>query len=279
MKKILFITILLFGLNVKAQTLDVLSYNIRYDNPKDSLNSWDHRKDFLISQLNFYAPDVFGTQEGLIHQLKDIDHGLEHYTFFGVGRDHGDDRGEFTAIFYNKQKIELLDQGTFWLSPSPDEPSKGWDAALPRICTYGHFKTVEGGREFYVFNTHFDHVGNIAREESAKLILQKITELNPNGLPVVLMGDFNLESTNKGIQLISEKMLDVHIAAGANAHGPKGTFNGFEFTKPVERRIDYIFTEPNTFKILKSAILSDSFDCRYPSDHLPVFAKLGFIPN
>ena len=276
MKEIFFIALLLLGLSASAQTLEVLSYNIRYDNPKDSLNSWDHRKDFLISQLNFYAPDIFGTQEGLVHQLKDIDNGLEDYTFFGVGRDHGDDRGEFTAIFYNKANIELLDQGTFWLSPTPDWPSKGWDAALPRICTYGHFKTLKDSVEFYVFNTHFDHVGVMAREESAKLILQKISELNPNGLPTVLMGDFNLESMSKGIQLISDQMLDVHVAAGANAHGPLGTFNGFEFTKPVERRIDYIFTSPDGFEILKSGILSDSFDGRYPSDHLPVLAKLLF---
>ena len=171
----------------------------------------------------------------------------------------------------------MLDQGTFWLSPTPDRPSKGWDAALPRICTYGHFKTLKDSVEFYVFNTHFDHVGVTAREESAKLILKKISELNPQGFPVVLMGDFNLESTSKGVQLILEKMLDVHIAAGTNAHGPKGTFNGFEFTKPVERRIDYIFTSPDGFEILKSGILSDSFDCRYPSDHFPVYARLGFI--
>ncbi|WP_418502148.1 endonuclease/exonuclease/phosphatase family protein [Flagellimonas sp.] len=261
--------------NVQSQTIDVISYNIRYDNPDDKPNNWDNRKEFLISQLNFHAPDVFGTQEGLVHQLKDIDNGLGNYTYFGVGRDHGDDRGEFTAIFYNKEKLNLLDQSTFWLSETPITPSKGWDAALPRICTYGLFESKEDGNKFMVFNTHFDHVGVKAREESSKLILKKIKELNPDNLPVVVTGDFNLESDSPGVQVILTQMADAHLAAGENAFGPKGTFNGFEFNKPVERRIDYIFVS-DEFEVLKSAILSDSKDCRYPSDHLPVLARLQF---
>ncbi|RDY60222.1 endonuclease/exonuclease/phosphatase [Flagellimonas nanhaiensis] len=274
MKRTFWVIVLLLAAYGQAQSISVLSYNIRYDNPGDGLNSWEHRKEFLISQLKFYGPDVFGTQEGLIHQLKDVDAGLEQYRYFGIGRDHGDERGEFTAIFYNQNKLELLEESTFWLSKTPEKPSKYWDAALPRICTYGHFKAKDGPTEFLLFNTHFDHVGEIAREESAKLILKKIKELNPNKLPVVLMGDFNLESNSKGIQLIMEQMADTQIAAGSNAHGPQGTFNGFDFTKPVTRRIDYIFTSTVNIEIIKSGILSDSFDCRYPSDHLPVYAEL-----
>ncbi len=270
---LVFILGVLYG--IQAQTIDVMTYNIRYDNPNDNPNHWDNRKDFLISQLNFYAPEVFGVQEGLINQLKDMDNGLEDYTYFGIGRDHGDERGEFTAIFYSKGNIELLKEGTFWLSTTPEVPSKDWDAALPRICTYGLFKDKKSGVRFFVFNTHFDHVGVQAREESAKLILQKIKELNPDNHPTVLMGDFNLESTSKGIQLIVQQMKDTHVEAGSNAFGPKGTFNGFDFTKPVDKRIDYIFVS-NGFKVLKSAILSDSKDLRYPSDHLPVFTRLEF---
>ncbi|THV58203.1 endonuclease/exonuclease/phosphatase family protein [Flagellimonas alvinocaridis] len=260
---------------IQAQTIDVMTYNIRYDNPNDNPNHWDNRKDFLISQLNFYAPDVFGIQEGLINQLKDMDNGLEDYTYFGIGRDHGDERGEFTAIFYNQGNMELLKEGTFWLSTTPEVPSKDWDAALPRICTYGFFKDKENGARFFVFNTHFDHVGMQAREESAQLILQKIKELNPDNHPTVLMGDFNLESDSKGIQLIVQQMKDTHVEAGSNAFGPNGTFNGFDFSKPVDKRIDYIFVS-NGLKVLKSAILSDSKDLRYPSDHLPVFSRLEF---
>ena len=274
MKQTFWVIVLLFVTYGQAQSVSVLSYNIRYDNPKDGINNWKHRKDFLISQLKFYGPDVFGTQEGLIHQLKELDAGLEQYSYFGIGRDHGDERGEFTAIFYNHDKFELLRENTFWLSKTPEKPSKDWDAALPRICTYGHFKAKDSPVEFLLFNTHFDHMGKIAREESAKLILKKIEELNPNKLPVVFMGDLNLESDTEGIQLIVKNMLDAHVAAGYNAHGPAGTYNGFDFTKPVTRRIDYIFTSPNNIEIKKSGILSDSFDCRYPSDHLPVYAEL-----
>lgn len=277
MKKNILFAILTLGTSfIYAQTLDVMSYNIRYDNPKDSLNSWEHRKDFLISQLNFYAPGIFGTQEGLIHQLKHIDEGLADYSFFGIGRDNGDEKGEFTAIFYNKKIYTLLEENTFWLSTTPEKPSKGWDAALPRICTYGLFKINGSEKQFYVFNTHFDHVGEEARKKSAQLILNKIEHLNPNGFPVVLMGDFNLENKSDGVQIIVKKLSDTHLSAGKNAFGPEGTFNGFNFTQPVTRRIDYVFVSGNTFKVLKSGILSDSKNCRYPSDHLPVLTKLEF---
>lgn len=278
MKKLLF-TLFLFVVMVGAnsQTIDVITYNIRYDNPNDKPNNWDNRKAFLISQLQFYAPDVFGTQEGLVHQLKDIDEGLEDYTYVGIGRDHGDDRGEFSALFYNTKKLNVLKHSTFWLSETPDVPSKGWDAALPRICTYGLFENKADGSKFMVFNTHFDHVGVTARAESSKLILKKIKALNPDGLPVILTGDFNLESDSSGVQVILGEMTDTHVAVGKNVFGPDGTFNGFEFNKPVERRIDYIFVSPNNVEVLKSAILSDSKDCRYPSDHLPVFARLRFV--
>ncbi|GLU44279.1 endonuclease/exonuclease/phosphatase family protein [Allomuricauda sp. NBRC 101325] len=276
MKKILFLLCALVTvLNAKSQTIDIISYNIRYDNPNDAPNNWDNRKEFLISQLNFYNPDVFGIQEGLIHQVKQIDEGLTDYSYFGIGRDHGDERGEHTAVFYNTTRVELLEQSTFWLSPTPEKPSKGWDAALPRTCTYGIFQDKSDGQKFMVFNTHFDHVGVQARAESSKLILQKIKELNTENYPVVVTGDFNLESDSKGVQVILTQMKDTHIAAGKNAFGPDGTFNGFQFDQPVERRIDYIFVS-DEFEVQKSAILSDSKDTRYPSDHLPVFARLKY---
>ncbi|UII77953.1 endonuclease/exonuclease/phosphatase family protein [Flagellimonas sp. HMM57] len=274
MKITIFFNLLLISQIVLGQQLDVLTYNIRYDNPKDSINGWDQRKDFLISQLNFYAPDVFGTQEGLIHQLKDIENGLDDYAFTGVGRDQGDDKGEFCAIFYNKDRLELLENNTFWLSTTPEKPSKGWDAAIKRICTYGKFKSKENGKEFFVFNTHFDHVGTKAREESAALILKQIKARNTEQLPAILMGDFNLETASVGVQLILEELQDAHIAAGKNVHGPEGTFNGFYFTQPVTHRIDFIFTDTHNFEVIKSAILSDSKDCKYPSDHLPVYTRL-----
>ena len=257
-----------------CQSLDVLTYNIRYDNPRDSINNWENRKDFLISQLKFYEPAVFGTQEGLLHQLNDIDTGLEHYTYFGKGRDDGKKAGEFCAIYYNKTKLELLEEATFWLSETPETPSKGWDAAIKRVCTYGLLKLKHNDAMFWVFNTHFDHIGEQARRESISLILKKITEINVQGYPVILMGDLNLEPQHSSIQFLSSKMDDTHLLAANNAFGPEGTFNGFRFNDPVTRRIDYIFTSRNDFKVLKYGILSDSKNLRYPSDHLPVFVRL-----
>lgn len=261
---------------LSSQNTKFISYNIRFDNPADSLNGWQHRKDFLISQLNFHAPDVFGTQEGLHHQLTNIKEELTGYSFFGLGRDYGDTRGEHTAIFYNASTVKPLSQSTFWLSETPEKPSKGWDAALNRTCTYGILERIADGKKFMVFNTHFDHVGNTARLESAKLILKKIKELNNENLPVILLGDFNLEIDSEGIKHLLNHMRDAHLLAGNNAFGPTGTFNGFEFHKPVTRRIDFIFVSPEGIQVKRSGILSDSKDCRYPSDHFPVFAELSF---
>ncbi len=259
-----------------AQDLQVMSYNIKYDNTSDSVNNWENRKAFLISQLNYYDADIIGTQEGLHHQLEDIKASLDRYDYVGIGRDKGNTQGEFSAIFYNTQEMEMLKQGTFWLSPTPDEPSKGWDAALNRICTYALFKDKDTDQRFWVFNTHFDHIGEVARLESSKLILQKIKEVNTDNKAVILTGDFNLTDQEKGIQIITDQMIDAHKAAGENAFGPKGTFNGFHFEKPVTDKIDYVFISEGDFKILKSGILSDSQDCKYPSDHLPVLVDLDF---
>ncbi|MCQ0111239.1 endonuclease/exonuclease/phosphatase family protein [Zhouia amylolytica] len=275
-KNIFYVLLLFTTLGVPAQNLSVLSYNIKYDNPNDTENNWNDRKDFLISQLRFNEPDIFGTQEGLINQLQEIDKNLQHYKFVGIGRDHGDKRGEHTAIFYNTDRIDLLKHNTFWLSETPQIPSKGWDAALNRICTYAMFEFKASGEKFIVFNTHFDHIGDLARVESAKLILKKIKEVNTDNLPVVLMGDFNLQEKDQGIQYITTVMKDTYVAAGENSFGPKGTFNGFKFENPVDKRIDFIFVS-DKLSVLKSAIFSDSRNCKYPSDHFPVYALLKFI--
>ncbi|MEL4307516.1 endonuclease/exonuclease/phosphatase family protein [Joostella sp. CR20] len=276
MNKFLLVAFLAVCSLLNAQDLKVMTYNIKYDNPSDNANNWQSRKDFLIAQLNFYAPDIFGTQEGLHHQLEDIQNGLKNYKYVGVGRDKGNTEGEYSALFYNSEKYVLKDENTFWLSTTPEKPSIGWDAALNRICTYATFKDKKSGQEFMVFNTHFDHVGHTARLESSKLILQKIATLNTNNLPVVLTGDFNLDSSSEGVKKIKEQLLDTHLVAGENAFGPDGTFNGFHFDEPVKNRIDFVFISSNDFDVLKSGILSDSKDLKYPSDHFPVIAYLNF---
>ena len=277
-KRGFFILVLVVGLTCTSfgQDFSVLTYNIRFDNPSDGINSWDSRKEWIVSQLNSYRPTVFGTQEGLQHQIDFLDGQLKTYDRIGVGRDDGMEKGEYTAIFFDVTKVKLLKSDTFWLSNTPQKPSKGWDAAIKRICTYGLFKDLKSGHRFLVFNTHFDHVGVVARLESSRLILSKIKDLNHSQLPVILMGDFNLEPNSPGIQLISGKLEDSHQAAGTNSHGPRGTFNGFEMQKDVTRRIDYIFFDPSGFKILKSNIVNESKEGRYPSDHFPVYAEFEF---
>jgi len=263
--------------NTDAQHLTVISYNIRLDVASDSMNRWDMRKDFLIGQLNFHEPDVFGIQEGLLHQLQEIQKGMPGYNYIGKGRDDGLKQGEFSAVFYNTEKLDLVEENTFWLSETPEQPSKGWDAAIKRVCTYGLFKTKNTGQHFWVFNTHFDHRGEEARKESIFLIIEKMRQINKQNLPVILTGDLNLEPHHPSILLLASTMQDAHTVAGEQAFGPSGTYNGFVHSKPATRRIDYIFLSQTGFQLLKYGILSDAIDLRYPSDHFPVLAKLSFI--
>lgn len=270
-----FLSILFASGLLHAQDLGLLTYNIRYDTESDGENRWENRKDFLIGQLQFYRPAIFGTQEGLIHQLQAIRDGMEGYAFVGKGRDDGGEEGEFSALFYHKGTVNLLESQTFWLSETPDTPSLGWDAAIKRVCTYGLFELRETGKKFYVFNTHLDHMGEMARTESVKLLLREIDRINKSKLPVVLMGDFNLEPEHEAIRQLSEKMDDSRILAGENAFGPEGTFNSFSVTMPVGRRIDYLFLSPGDFKLHRYAVLTATQEGRHPSDHFPVYVDVS----
>lgn len=261
---------------VQAQDLVVMTYNLRYDTAADSLNRWDNRKEFLIAQIGFCQPDVFGVQEGLLHQLQAIKQGFPGYEFIGKGRDDGGDEGEFSAIFYNSRTLILLEDQMFWLSETPQVPSKGWDAAIKRVCTYGRFKSVTNAKEFYIFNTHLDHIGEQARKESVGLILQTISTVNEDHLPVILMGDFNLEPEHEAIRRLSHEMEDAHLLPAISHFGPEGTFNGFEIGETVTRRIDYLFLSPGNFGLKKYGILTAVKDGRFPSDHFPVYAMLTF---
>lgn len=264
--------ILLFtAIPVEAQ-LSVMSYNVKYANENDGENSWSQRKDHLAGQLKFYEPDIFGVQEALHNQLEFLKNELNGYEYFGKGRDDGAQKGEFSAVFFKTKKFELLEQGTFWLSSTPGTPSKGWDAAYPRVCTYGKLKEKSTGKEFWVFNTHFDHVGTKARKKSTRLIHEQIELLKKDKDPVILMGDFNLEPETEEIRFLSTTYTDSKAAAKVS-FGPEGTFNAYEFHSPVNRRIDYIFTTDN-IGIFKYGVLSDSNDLKYPSDHLPVLVFL-----
>lgn len=268
--------VLIFGITCTISStaqIEIMSYNVRYANENDGENSWSLRKDYITNQIRFYEPDIFGVQEAVLEQLEYFKDNLESYNYVGVGRDDGKTKGEFSAIFYDTTNFKVHKINTFWLSETPGKISVGWDAAMERICTYALFEEIESGKKFYVFNTHFDHIGERARKESGDLILAKIAEVNSEDLPVILMGDFNLEPGAMGISRISEMMNDSRHFSKYQ-FGPEGTFNGFKFLEPVTRRIDYIFTSKGNIDVLKYAVLTDSKDQKYPSDHFPVFLEI-----
>ena len=269
MKKAFFLFVcLLLQANLQSQEMEIMTYNIKYLNETDGENSWSKRKDHLTNQIKFYEPGILGVQEAVKEQLEHIKNRLDGYEYLGEGRDGGE-KGEFSAIFFDTGKFDLLEEGTFWLSETPSKPSIGWDASYPRVCTYAKFEVKDSGEEFWVFNTHFDHQGVEARKKSSRMIIEKIKEINKEELPAVLMGDLNLEPETEEIRFLSEKM-EESKAVAKHVFGPEGTFNGYKFNEPVDRRIDYIFLSKSDFKVLKYAVLSDSKDQKYPSDHLPV---------
>ncbi|MDQ2179089.1 endonuclease/exonuclease/phosphatase family protein [Marinifilum sp. D714] len=272
MKKVICNIIIILGLltnSLYAQKF--MTYNLRYDNPNDGINKWELRKENIIDLICEYHPDVFGTQEGLCHQLEFLDSNLTGYSYVGVGRDDGKKKGEYCAIFYKHSVYKIVKESTFWLSTTPNEISVGWDAVLERICTYALFEDKKSGKQFWVFNAHFDHVGEKAQYESAKLILRKIQKLNQGNLPVVLMGDLNLKPKSEAIKYLADNMIDSHLKAEAKAK--IGTFNAFKHDEPVTDRIDYIFVD-NSTKIVNYKIIDLKVDGRYPSDHLPVMIEI-----
>lgn len=257
-----------------AQTVRLMTWNIRYDNPGDGENNWHKRKAGLIDLIRFNDPGIFGIQEGLHHQVAYIDSSLGHYAYYGIGRNDGKEKGEYSAVFYDSTVFRLLEQATFWLSETPEKVSVGWDAALERICTCTRFENKASGRQLWVFNTHFDHIGVRARRESARLILDRMDRMNKAGKPAVLMGDLNLEPETEAVQSILKRMNDTKDAATRVSFGPDATFNGFRFDQVPTRRIDYIFTGKSGISVLKYGVLTDSRDGRYYSDHFPVLAEI-----
>jgi len=275
-KSLLMLLAVLIAGSVQAIDLKVMTWNIRYNNPDDGENAWPLRKDHVTDLILFHAPDIIGMQEALLGQVNDIASRLPGYDWVGVGRDNGINAGEYSPIFYDSRRFQLKEQGWFWLSETPQVPSRGWDAALPRICTYIKLEEYDSRRNFWVFNTHFDHVGELARKEAARLIFDKIKELNDDKLPVVLTGDFNLTPDTDPMKWLMRKMHDTREMSEATPYGPEGTFNGFDFNSPLENRIDYIFVNRKVDAVRKYGVLTDSYDQKYPSDHLPVYVEIWF---
>lgn len=259
-----------------GQSIKLMTYNIRLDVSSDGENDWNHRKDFLVSQIQFYSPDIFGTQEGLPHQIDYIYKCLKHYKYLGSGRE-SESKGESTSVFYDTTKFVVKFHETFWLSTTPNQVSKGWDASYIRICTYALFQCKLTNQEFWVFNTHLDNDGEIARIKGIDLILNKMHEANIRNLPVLFMGDFNSTPDTELIKNLKNEMLDSKEISDSKPFGPDETFNNFEFHKPADMLIDYIFVSKSPRPtVLKYSVLTDSKNCRYPSDHFPILVELRF---
>ena len=253
-----------------AKPLLVATYNLRLNIASDGENAWPHRRELVKGLIRFHGPDIFGTQEGFIGQLRDIC-GTGGYAFTGHGRDDGKEAGEHAAIFYRKERFELLKSGDFWLSETPDVPSIGWDGrCCRRICSWARFRDRETSLRFYFFSVHFDHEGVVARKESAKLMVAKIREI-AGDQPVICVGDFNSTPETEQIATMKSLLRDAREVSETEPYGPVGTFNGFDYHAPLKERIDYIFVAPGT-RVLKYGVLTDSANQRFPSDHMPVVA-------
>ena len=260
---------------VWAQTeIKAMSFNIRLDVESDGDNKWSLRKEKVAGLMNYYEPDFIGAQEVTDPQLKYLAENLNGYTYIGVARDDGKEEGEYSCIFYKKDKFDLIQQSTFWLSPTPDSVSFGWNAACRRVCTYGLFQDKKTKQFFWVFNTHLDHVSKLARLESVKLITKKIEELNPKNYPVIVTGDFNSRPDDEPTQYMNSKMQNARTVSKL-VYGPADTWNGFKFNQALNGCIDYIFISENKkLKVSKFATITDSYNLKYPSDHLPVMATI-----
>ena len=279
MKKTLLFLLLSFCIHaVQAEdSVSVMTFNIRYDNGSDGLNAWSLRKENVGTMLQYYEPDILGMQEVLHNQLEDIRAMLPQYDFVGVGRADGKEDGEYSSLFYKKEKYTLVGSGTFGLSEQPDQIGlKGWDAACERIVTWAILRDKKSGQEIAVFNTHFDHIGIIARRESSKLLLSSIEKL-ADDRPVVVTGDFNGAQDSESIQLLIEGNLIDSRSVSTIVYGPSYSFHDFGRLEENQRNIiDYIFIKGNV-EVDKYRIIDDSA-CGYLSDHNPIEIKLRIRP-
>lgn len=255
----------------KNAPITIATYNLRLNTEDDGINAWPNRKENVKALVRFHEFDIWGTQEGFIDQLKDLE-SMDEYGHLGAGRDDGKEAGEHSAIFYRKNRFKVLQSGDFWLSETPEKPGIGWDATCcNRICSWAKFKDMTNKKDLYVFNVHFDHRGKEARLQSGYLMVRKIKEIAGN-TPVILTGDFNSTPDTEQIKTIQTILNDSKKASLQPPYGPEGTSNSFKFDAPLKNRIDYIFVSKGT-KVLKYGVLTDAKDQRYPSDHLPVVIK------
>jgi len=272
---ILIVTAIFVIQKTECQTLTTMTFNIRYDNPQDGKNSWKFRRESMIQLIKHYGPQIFGIQEGLSNQVQYLKDNLSAYKYIGIGREDGKQKGEYSAIFYDTTQYQVIMQSTFWLSEHPEKVSVGWDAALERICTYGLFQNTQSGIFVWVFNTHFDHIGVVARKMSAQLILKKISEVNTENYPLILMGDFNSEAADEPIKTIKTRLTESSTVSEKPLYGPVGTFNDFNPTDSMKECIDFVFV--SKLSVISCTHIDDKRnDNLCISDHYPVIAEIKF---
>lgn len=276
-KKIVFaafasLLVCLTGAAQASMEFNVGTYNLRLNTPDDGPNAWPLRRDTVRALVAYHEIDLLGTQEGLMDQVDDLA-AMPGFAYVGVGRDDGKRAGEHSAIFYRTDRFELLAHGDYWLSETPDVPGKGWDATCcNRIASWAKLRERKSKQVFYAFSVHFDHQGVIARRESAHLMLRKMREIAGDS-PVLCLGDFNATPDSEPIRIMSAALRDARAVSQTPPYGPVGTFNDFKIDAPLLDRIDYIFLGPR-WQVLRYAALTDSHEGRFPSDHLPVVARL-----
>ena len=262
---------------VAPETLNVLCFNLRYNNPADGRNAWPNRKELAAKVFTDHAVDFAGLQEALAGQIDDLQKLLPDFAWTGVGRDDGQTKGEYAPIFYRKDRFALEKKGTFWLSETPDVVgSKSWDAALPRIATWGVFRDVNSGHELFVINTHFDHRGKEARRQSAKLLIERIVALSGK-LPVILTGDFNSAESSSAIQTLTAderlKLTNSERISKEPHVGGAVSFNGFGKEESEDKVIDFVLVGPGV-EVKSHGFFRIVEDGLYVSDHWPVVSQL-----
>lgn len=256
----------------------VMSFNIRYDNPGDWLNNWMFRKDRVAGVIRFNDVDILGTQEVLHNQLEDLQERLPEYGVIGVGREDGKEKGEYSALWYKKERFTLLDSGNFWLSETPEVAgSKGWDGACERIASWGKLREKVSGKAFFVLNTHLDHVGSVARREGVNLILDRVGKLS-GGWPVIVTGDFNSVPASDVIKHVTDPANPDHLTDSRTiarlVYGPSWSFHDFGKIPYDERPlIDYVFVR-NGVNVLKYGVLAETENNAFLSDHAPVLVTV-----
>jgi endonuclease/exonuclease/phosphatase family metal-dependent hydrolase len=273
-KIILFLTLSLQCLSQKS--LNVMTFNIRYATAADGENQWENRKELVAKTISYYEADICGLQEATEPQVLFLAKKLSNYKWVGLGRDDGKSGGEFSPVFYNSSVLELVRWETIWLSKTPNVPSKDWDAALPRIATITHFKRKSDNRKFVAINTHYDHMGEVARQESSKLILVNVQKYVKDRLKVILMGDFNSTPTDLPITTFTNDILLNSMELSQTPHfGPVNSFTGFNSTEKENSQIDHIFVTKDIV-VLKHATISETWNGRFASDHHAIQAKVKF---